>query len=240
MNGLIALLGSGEYLPVMNDVDRHLLSAVNGHTPRVVCMPTAAGQEGDESVNYWLDLGVKHFKDLGVDATPARIVDHESANDPQWVSTLENADLIYFSGGKPNYLYEILQGSLAWEAAQKAWTRGATYAGCSAGAMILAQQIPNVRSTVRQTSQNAFNIVPAKFIMPHFDKMRGLWSTFLFAVRRKLEKGEFILGVDENTALVGKEGESWQVMGESKVHIITRDDEQIFSTGSEINFFQTR
>ncbi len=240
MNGLIALLGSGEYLPVMNDVDRYLLSAQNGRTSRVVCMPTAAGQEGDQSVNYWLDLGVKHFKNLGVDATPARIVDRESANDPQWFSALENADLIYFSGGKPNYLYETLQSSLAWEAAQKAWARGATYAGCSAGAMILAQQIPNVRSTVRKTPQKAFGIVPAKFVMPHFDKMRGLWSTFLFAVRRKLEKGEFILGVDENTALVGKMGESWQVMGAGKVHLITRGEEQSFSVGQNVNLFDEK
>ena len=51
MNGLIALVGAGEYLPVMEDVDRYLLSSVNSKMPRVVCLPTAAGQEGDDSVN---------------------------------------------------------------------------------------------------------------------------------------------------------------------------------------------
>ena len=234
MNGLIALLGSGEYLPVMNDVDRYLLSAVHGRAPRVVCMPTAAGQEGDESVNYWLDLGTAHFKALGAEVTAARIVDRESANDPQWEPALENADLIYFSGGKPNYLYETLHGSRAWAAAEKAWAHGATYAGCSAGAMILADQIPNVRSTVRKQPQNAFQIFPAKFVFPHFDKMKSLWSTFLFGVRRKLTEGEFILGVDENTALVGKLGGSWQVMGEGEVHIIRRDGEQSFHAGDEV------
>ena len=47
MNGLIALVGSGEYLSVMNEIDSQLLASVNtnGRTPRVVCMPTAAGQE---------------------------------------------------------------------------------------------------------------------------------------------------------------------------------------------------
>ena len=41
MNGLIALVGSGEYLPVMNDIDRTLLASVsaNGRIPRVVCLP---------------------------------------------------------------------------------------------------------------------------------------------------------------------------------------------------------
>ncbi|MCP4138858.1 MAG: type 1 glutamine amidotransferase-like domain-containing protein [Chloroflexi bacterium] len=235
INGIITLVGSGEYLPVMNDVDRYLLASINknGHAPRVVCMPTAAGQEGDKSVNRWLKMGVEHFEALGAEVTPARIIDQNSANDPQWESALEQADLIYFSGGKPAYLYETMQGSRAWKAAQKAWGRGAIYAGCSAGAMILAQQIPNFRSAVQPQAQNAFNILPTKFVMPHFDRMHGLWSTFLFSLRRKLKEGEFILGVDENTALVGKIGESWQVMGEGKVHIITRDEEKVFSAGDE-------
>ena len=55
MKGLIALVGAGEYLPVMNEVDRHLLDSVqvDGRAPRVVCLPTAAGQAGDESACRW-------------------------------------------------------------------------------------------------------------------------------------------------------------------------------------------
>jgi cyanophycinase len=235
MKGLIALVGSGEYLPVMNDVDRHLLASVNtnGRAPRVVCLPTAAGQEGNESVNRWLDMGVEHFEALGTQVIPARIIDRISADDPQWESAMENADLIYFSGGNPMYLYETMQGSRAWEAAQKAWERGAVYAGCSAGAMILAQKVPNFRAA-GLTSLEAFGIVPAAFVIPHFDRMRGLWSAYLFGVRRQLKKGQFILGVDEDTALVGKLGGTWQVMGRSQAHIITRDAQQDFNAGEEV------
>ena len=236
MNGLIALVGAGEYLPVMNEVDRHLLASVNtnGRAPRVVCLPTAAGQEGDESVGRWLRMGVEHFQALGTEVTPARIIDRESADDPQWESALENADLIYFSGGNPMYLYETMQGSRAWTAAQKAWERGAVYAGCSAGAMILAQKVPNFRAA-GLTSMNAFQIVPATFVIPHFDRMRGLWSAYLFGVRRQLKEGQFILGVDENTALVGKLDEgAWQVMGQGKAHIITRDSQQDFIAKQEV------
>ncbi len=236
MNGLIAIVGAGEYLPIMNNVDRHLLDSVNanGRAPRVVCMPTAAGQEGDKSVDRWLKMGVEHFEALGAEVIPARIIDRESANDPQWERALENADLIYFSGGKPAYLYETMQGSRAWQAAQKAWARGAIYAGCSAGAMILANRIPNLR-TAGLKSVEAFQIFPAKFILPHFDRMRGLVSTFLFAIRPQLKDGQFILGVYENTALVGKLDEDWQVMGEGKVHVIARDEEKIFEAGERIN-----
>jgi len=237
MNGLIALAGSGEYLPVMNEVDSHLLASVNtnGRAPRVVCMPTAAGQEGNVSVGRWLRMGLEHFQALGADVTAARIIDRESANDPQWESALENANLIYFSGGNPMYLYETMQGSRAWTAAQKAWKRGAVYAGCSAGAMILAQRVPNFRAA-GLTSIEAFQFIPAMFVIPHFDRMRGLWSAYLFAVRHQLKDDQFILGVDENTALVGVLDGTWQVMGQGKAHIITRDTQKDFAAGEEVPF----
>ena len=131
------------------------------------------------------------------------------------------------------YLYETMQGSHAWSAAQKAWERGAVYAGCSAGAMILAQRIPNFRA-VGLTSIDAFQTVPATFVIPHFDRMRGLWSAYLFGVRRQLKEDQFILGVDENTALVGKLNGTWQVMGEGQAHMITRDGQRDFATGEEV------
>jgi len=237
MNGLIALVGAGEYLPVMNEIDRHLLAAVNtnGRSPRVVCIPAAAGQEGDESVDRWLGMGLEHFRALGAEVTPARIIDRMSADDPQWESALENADLIYFSGGNPMYLYETMQGSRAWDAAQKAWARGAVYAGCSAGAMILAQRVPNFRAA-GLTSLQAFQVIPATFIIPHFDRMRGLWSAFLFGIRRQLKVDQFILGIDENTALVGLLNGAWQVMGQGQAHIISCDNQQDFNAEEEVLF----
>src|SRR5262245_4730656 len=111
MKGLIALVGAGEYLPVMEDVDRYLLASLNSKAPRVVCLPTAAGQESEESINRWSRMGVEHFKKLGAEVTALRIIDKTSANDAQYMSALENANLIYFSGGNPNYLYETMKGS---------------------------------------------------------------------------------------------------------------------------------
>ena len=42
--GPLALVGSGEYLPVMADVERMLLA---GRPPRYVQIPTAAAPEGE-------------------------------------------------------------------------------------------------------------------------------------------------------------------------------------------------
>lgn len=235
MNGIITLVGSGEYLPVMENVDRHLLKSLNlnGRKPRVVCLPTAAGREGDSSVNRWSNMGIRHFTDLGAEVHAARILDRDSADDPQWESLIEGADLIYFSGGDPGYLYETMKGSRAWSAAQRAWERGAIYAGCSAGAMILGKRMPGFRLA---GTQEGFGIVPATFIVPHFDAIPGIWKPVVYALQKQLKKGERMIGVDENTALVGRLGGEWTVMGQGKVHIFAPEGNKDFTSGQCLTF----
>jgi cyanophycinase len=234
MQGLIALLGSGEYLPVMNDVDSHLLAAVasDGRTPQVVCIPTAAGEEGDDSVGRWLRMGQEHFEALGAQVHPLPIIDRATADDPQYEAILEGADLIYFSGGNPLYLYETMKGSLAWTAAQRAWERGSVYAGCSAGAMILAKRLPNFRRLGAGTV-DGFGTVGADYVMPHFDHA-GPFKFLVNLLRRGMKEGEYMLGIDEDTALVGRIGGEWKVMGASSVHLITRKTEQVFMAGQAV------
>jgi cyanophycinase-like exopeptidase len=235
MNGLIALLGSGEYLPVMDDVDRYLLTncGANGRRPRVVCLPTGAGREGDESINRWSSMGIEHFTRLNADVQAVPVIDKDSANDPQWATALEKADVIYFSGGNPQHIHESLQGSLAWDAANKAWANGAVYAGCSAGAMILGSQIPDFRMAALRTI-SAFGVMPARFIMPHFDAIPRVWKPFLMGLRGRLKAGETMLGIDEDTALVGKLNGTWTVMGKSQVHVFTKDEKTSYKAGEEV------
>ena len=233
MNGLINLVGSGEYLPVMNDTDRYLLDtlSLNGRNPRVVCLPTAAGREGNASVNRWLTMGIQHFQALGAEVNAVRVIDRETADDTQWEPLLENADLIYFSGGDPGYLFETMKGSCAWKAALRAWERGAIYAGCSAGAMILGKRMPSFRLG---RTQEGFGIVPATYIVPHFDAIPGIWKPVVLGLQRQLKDGERMIGVDENTALVGRLGGEWTVMGKSSVHVFTRRAKLDYASGATL------
>jgi cyanophycinase len=231
MNGLITLVGAGEYLPVMEDVDRYLLDSLNVGTPHVVCLPTAAGEEGKDSVNRWSRMGMEHFKRLGAEVTALPIIDRTSANDEQYISMLENADLIYFSGGNPNYLYDTMKGSRAWTAIQKAWSSGAVYAGCSAGAMILANRIPSFRLF---GTLEGFGVVPAQFILPHFDAVPVVFKPLISALKAQLKKGERMLGIDENTALVGQLDGEWKVMGQGKVYVFMREGNKTYSHGQTL------
>ncbi|MBI5933323.1 MAG: Type 1 glutamine amidotransferase-like domain-containing protein [Chloroflexi bacterium] len=235
MNGLIALLGSGEYLSVMDEVDKFLLANCNadGRVPRVVCLPTASGREGERSWGRWMRMGEEHFTRLGADVKSLPVIDRVSADDDTHASAIESADLIYFSGGDPNYLYQTMNGSRAWDAAQKAFGRGASYAGCSAGAMILAKSMPDFRRAGFGTRE-AFGLAPATFILPHFDSIPAIWRPFITALTKRLKKGESLLGIDEETALIGKLGGEWRVHGHKTVSRYTREGKQVFRVGEEV------
>jgi cyanophycinase len=236
MNGLIALLGSGEYLSVMDDVDRYLLAncGADGRKPRVVCLPTAAGQEGEKSISRWSRMGVEHFTRLGADVQALSVIDDESANEPNHASAVEEADMIYFSGGNPGYLYRTMKDSLVWQAAQKAWARGAVYAGCSAGAMILGTEMPDVQAAgIRSTA--AFGVLPIVALLPHFNAMPLFGKPLVATLRRRLRDGEIMLGVDEDTAIIGKQNGEWTVMGKSKAHIFTKDESRSYFSGEKFS-----
>ncbi len=235
MNGLIGLVGSGEYLPVMDECDRYLLAhcGAEGRVPQVVCLPTAAGQEGQQSWGRWMRMGEEHFRSLGAEVSALPIIDRASAEDTRHVAALETADLIYFSGGNPLYLFETLNGSRAWEAAQKAWDRGAVYAGCSAGAMILGQEIPNFHVGALKNTP-AFGLLPARMIFPHFDRWKVVRTAMLSPLRRRLEADEYALGLDEETALVGRPGKSeWSVIGRQTVSVITKSGVRVYKNGEK-------
>jgi cyanophycinase len=232
MKGLIALVGSGEYLPVMEDVDRYLLAhcGADSRKPKVVCLPTAAGQEGDESVSRWMRMGEQHFIKLDAEVYSLHVTNRLEADDPAYVELVAEADLVYCSGGNPHYLYETLKGSKLWQAAEKAFERGAVYAGCSAGAMIMGEHMPDFRTLgIRQKA--AFSVLPGATIFPHFDQMMRWRRMLMPMIQSRLSADGYALGVDEDTALVGTLGASWQVMGHGQVYVISKNDVKSYTTG---------
>jgi cyanophycinase len=235
MNGIIALVGSGEFLETMDAIDRHLLAHAPAQPARVACVPAAAGEEGEASVSRWAEMGVAHFTRLGAQAECARITDRASADDPRWATMLESADLIYFSGGDPLYLYRTMQGTRAWAAAERAWARGAVYAGCSAGAMILGALVPDVQS-FELPLYPAFNRLPGCLIMPHFDQLETYRPGATALLQSRLADGQYGLGIDEHTALVGRlqNGAAWEVLGRGGVSILTPTEITVYQAGEKV------
>ena len=230
MKGLVALVGSGEYLPVMEDIDKYLLAncGANGRKPMVVCLPTAAGQEGEESVSRWMRMGEKHFTKLGAEVHSLHVTNRAEADDPSYVELISDADFIYCSGGKPHYLFETLNGSKLWLAAEGAFERGAVYAGCSAGAMIMGEDMMDFR-TLGIRKNSAFGTLPGATIFPHFDQMMRWRKMLMPLIQSRLAPERYALGIDEDTAMIGSPGKPWQVMGRGQVYVINKKDVNTFS-----------
>jgi cyanophycinase-like exopeptidase len=139
----VALVGSGEYLDAMVEVDRALLAE---RAPRAVFLPTASAEEGEDTVRYWLELGGRHFERLGVEPVPLAVLTREDASREELAALVAGAGLVYLSGGNPGYLASTLRGTVVWAAILAAWHAGAALAGCSAGACALSYAAEDVRA----------------------------------------------------------------------------------------------
>lgn len=201
---MFAIVGSGEYLAPMDAVDRELLGLLSPD-PRVVCIPAAAGTEGDAMVDDWMERGVQHFRKLGANADGARVWDQASANDQTLADTVAAADLVYLSGGKPGYLHSVLDSSLVWEAILEVTRRGGLLVGCSAGAMVQGEVFMGFTG-----GNSGFGLWPGVQVIPHFDEIpRPVAAT----MRRAAGKQRTVIGVNGNTAMVSAGG-SYRVIGD--------------------------
>jgi cyanophycinase len=213
--GPLALVGSGEYLPVMTQTEALLLE---GRPPRYVQIPTAAAPEGESSLTNWISLGAQQAQRLGVEAVPVVVRNRTDADDPDLAALVNGAGLVYLSGGNPTYLATTLRGTRVWDAVLDAWHDGAALAGCSAGAMALTGWVPRVRA-LNHTPDPGLGLLPHVRVIPHFDKMLGWVPDLLTRAVLHPPSGTHVLGIDEDTAAVDLSGQGlvWTVHGRQQV-----------------------
>ena len=232
MPGPLALVGSGEYLPVMAPIDRRLLE---GRAPRVAMLPTAAGAEAEERIEYWNELGRSHFRSLGVEAVAVPVLERKDAFSKEFAATVEGAGLIYLSGGSPSYLAETLRDSLVFDRIVQAWMAGAALAGCSAGACALTAVAGGFRHP-RQMGLPGLGLIDHLAVIPHFDRFDRRSAVLVSQVLEETPENCTLVGIDERTALVANE-EAFEVMGEQSVWWIDRDGTRhAFSPGTRLVF----
>jgi cyanophycinase len=214
----VALVGAGEFLPGMAAFDRDLLALVGRARPRVAILPTASAPDGELVFRRWAELGVEHFGALGAEVEPVLVRNRREAEDDGAAQAIGEADLVYLSGGKPAYLRSVLDGTRLGEALRDAHERGAIIVGCSAGAMVLAARQAEFRRGVLPWPLRwgrGLGFVEAVAILPHYDA----WPEPVVALMAlQAPRGVAVLGIDEDTAIVGREG-SWQVQGRARVTV---------------------
>jgi cyanophycinase-like exopeptidase len=236
MPGSIALVGSGEFLPIMADFEKSLINdgVKNNKQPTYVQIPTAAGQESPERLKYWEELGKRQAELLQIEQRFLPIFNRADAEKEEFAEQIKDAALIYMSGGDPHYLANSLIDTPVWNAIYTNWHTGASLAGCSAGAMAMCTEIPNFRFTKREPTPG-LNILPNLRVIPHFDKFFKWIPDSAAKVLMHAPANSILLGIDELTALVRRSNEThWIVQGEAKVHILQGAPKQELLHGDEL------
>ena len=237
MNGSLALVGSGEYLPAMAQFENSLVvdGVKNGKEARYVQIPTAAGRESSDRLEYWKELGLRQAKNIGVEATYLPIFIREDAFNQEYIDAVANSALMYMSGGDPHHLAQVLIDTPLWDAILENWKTGASLAGCSAGAMVLSAHIPNFR-LLKKVPTQGLNLLPEVRVIPHFNKFFKWIPESAAKVLLHVPDNSILIGVDELTAIVKRSGDSeWVVVGEAKVHVLKGLPDQQLHDGERIN-----
>ena len=237
MNGSLALVGSGEYLPAMAQFENSLVAdgVKNGKEARYLQIPTAAGRESSDRLEYWKELGLRQAKNIGVEATYLPIFTREDAFNQEYIDAVANSALMYMSGGDPHHLAQVLIDTPLWDAILENWKTGASLAGCSAGAMVLSAHIPNFRLLKKLPTQG-LNLLPEIRVIPHFNKFFKWIPESAAKVLLHVPDNSILIGVDELTAIVKRSGDTeWIVFGEAKVHVLKGLPDQQLHDGERIN-----
>ena len=237
MKGSLALIGSGEYLPAMAAFEKILLddAIALGKAPTYIQIPTAAGTESADRLDYWKELGAAQAQRIGVNSIHLPIYSREDAFNQVHVDAINNSALMYMSGGDPHHLATTLIDTPLWSAILSNWASGASLAGCSAGAMVLSSQIPNFRLTKNPPTQG-LNLLPNIRVIPHFNKFFRWIPESAAKVLLHVPSDAILIGVDEMTAIVKRAGTNhWVVVGDAKVHILKGLPDQVLHDGQEID-----
>ena len=197
----IGLVGSGEFTPAMEDIDRDLLASI-GPSPRVVILPTASAGENPEE---WATWGVGHFLRLGARSIALMVLERSHAEEPENVEAIEHADLLYLSGGKPARLLASLQGSPLWSGFLRARREGAWLVGSSAGAMALGDWTlvhrPEDGDGTPTQWMPGLGMLQGMAVVPHFDA----WEE-AEALTVQIAGSCHVFGIDEDTAVLLERG----------------------------------
>ena len=215
--GALALVGSGEYLPEAQELEAELLriGVSRGKSNTYIQIPTAAGKEGEDRLDFWRQRGADQGTRIGCDVKYLPVLSREDAFNEQWIEEIKTAGLIYFSGGDPVHLAEVFAGTPMWEAIVQSWREGASLAGCSAGAMAFGGKIIGIR---RSHVSEGLGLLPEIEVIPHYDKFLGWLPDRVTAAIVRKDADTALLGIDEDTAVVLTD--KWRIYGTGKVHIL--------------------
>jgi cyanophycinase len=208
---------SGEGL-VLAEVARHV-----GSGKLVVSTVASSEPDGlfDEYAAAFRKLGVREIANLTVDS-------RGDARKKEVVSSLDDATAVFFTGGDQLKITSQIGDTPVFRRIREIYNRGGLVAGTSAGASAVcttmlvsgsSQTSPRVGDAIRMAPGLGF--IPDVIIDQHFAE-RGRMGRLLGAVAQNPRT--LGLGIDEDTAIVVDNNESFYVVGSGGVYVVDGQD----------------
>ena len=178
-------------------------------------------------------MGVAHFEGLGVHSEVVMVLSRQDAHSTELAQRITDANLVYLSGGKPNYLVNTLRDTVCWQAIRTVFEQGGVVAGCSAGAMALAGFLPSFGLF---QPQPALGLAPSLVVIPHFDEIPR-WLNGLTRFSTPDKRTTVVVGVEGSTALVGTgTDQSWRVVGQGSVTVFSSNGRKRYINAEMVKF----
>lgn len=214
-----ALLGAGEFEDWHLPIDRELLARANGDG-RVLVAPAAAAPEGEATFASWAARGLDHYGRAGIAAQVLPLKTRDDADRSDVIEMLEDASMVFFSGGNPWYLAKTIEGTRFWARLQERIDGGLVYAGCSAGVACLTERtFDSDTDDFERVFRTGLGYTRGILFAPHWDVLDGWVPGARDAIEASMGPGETLIGLDERTAIVG-DSTTWTVRGHGGVHVI--------------------
>lgn len=253
--GPIAFLGSGETSLAGGRIFESLARGLSKPV-RIALLETTAGFELNSAqvagrVGEFLATRLQNYKP-SIEVVPARKKGTEfSPDNPEILTPLLNADLIFMGPGSPTYAARQLAGTLAWDLVRARHRLGASLVFASAATIAIGAfalpvyEIYKVGEDVHtKPGLNLFGDygVTLSFI-PHWNNAEGGGdldtSRCFVGMERFLEWCRMLppenttLGLDEHTGLIiNFEQEVCEVSGVSSISLVRECDPEIHASGS--------
>jgi cyanophycinase len=216
----MALLGSGEFDPWSEPVERWLLERSSNPDGPVLIVPTASAHEGDSTFDSWGNKGMEHYREMGVPSEVVPLKVREDAYRPEIVERLSQASMVFFSGGNPARLTEVVIDTPFWTALLASMADGLPYAGCSAGVACLTElTFDSDTQDMEKVWAPGLGYVRNTLFGPHWDMLDTWIPGATQFIVGSVKPGQVFVALDEDTAMTG-DGRTWQVMGRSGIHVL--------------------
>lgn len=175
---------------------------------------------GSEYCKIFTQLGVKNIRILN-------IMDRKGAFDINNIKTIENASLMFFTGGDQLRITSLIGGTPLYLKIQELYENGCTFVGTSAGASIMSDTMiitgPDDESPKKCTLKMApgLGLIKGVIIDQHFAQ-RGRIGRLLVGIAENPQS--LGVGIDEDTAIIVEDNGKFQVIGSGAVYVIDGSD----------------